>query len=109
TTTEGRQQIVNELFSPSPNFGGDCVWDALRAALDRAGHHLTGKLRFGTTGDDLRVFTIAEARGGRSGELADIRTCAQNDAAADFIMDEVRRITFDDDTRLIASLAGGRK
>src|SRR5205814_2260370 len=32
-----------------------------------------------------------------------------NDAAAEMILDEVRRFTSNDDTRLIASIAGGRK
>jgi CRISPR-associated protein (TIGR02584 family) len=86
TTTEGRKQIVNELFTPTPEFGGDCIWDALRGALEQKGYDLSGKLRFGTTGRDLRVFTAAGARSGRSVELEDIRTRAQNDAAADFIM-----------------------
>ena len=90
TTAEGRCQIADELFTPRPDFGGDCVWDALRTALERAGHDLTGKLRFGTTGDDLRVFTIARGHGERSEELADIRTRAQYDAAADFMMDDGR-------------------
>ncbi len=41
--------------------------------------------------------------------LDDIRTEADNDAAADFICDSVRRLTADDNCALHVSLAGGRK
>ena len=41
--------------------------------------------------------------------LDDIRSAADNDAAADFICDTVRRLTADDNAALHVSLAGGRK
>lgn len=41
--------------------------------------------------------------------LDDIRSAADNDAAADFICDTVRRLTEDDRAALHVSLAGGRK
>jgi len=41
--------------------------------------------------------------------LDDIRTARDNDAAADFICDTVRRLTTDDNAALHVSLAGGRK
>ena len=85
------------------------MWDALRARLAALGHDLTGRLQFGTTGGDIRVFSAPDRRTGRSRELEDIRTPEDNQAAADLVLDEVRRITFNDDTRLVASLAGGRK
>lgn len=109
TTTVGRDEIVRELLSPSPDFGGSRAWDVLRATLKKEGIETSRKLRFGKTGDDLRTFTILDTNTGRSGEIDDIRTLDQNTAMADFILEEVRRIVENPDTRLIASIAGGRK
>ena len=33
TTTQGRAAIEQNLFRPSKDFGGQCVWDAFRARL----------------------------------------------------------------------------
>jgi CRISPR-associated protein (TIGR02584 family) len=94
TTRAGRDAIQRELFDSG-------VWDQLRAALEAT-------IRFGTTADDIRVFTTTDARG-RSVELDDIRTPADNEAAADFLLDALRPFTENPDVRLIGSLAGGRK
>ena len=109
TTVAGRRRIVDDLFHPRDGLAGRCVWDALRAALHAAGHEIAGKLRFGTTPDDIRVITAADPATARSAELADLRNRADNEAAADFLLDQVRAITANPDTRLIASIAGGRK
>ncbi|MGH8023378.1 MAG: CRISPR-associated ring nuclease Csm6 [Limisphaerales bacterium] len=109
TTTAGRREIESILFSSCDRFAGACPWDALRAALAARGHDLTGRLRFGVTSDDLRVFTAADGGSGRSTELEDIRTPAENEAAANFILDQVRGLVEDPDKTVIASLAGGRK
>ena len=108
TTTAGRT-CLEELLRPSPQLVGTAPWDALRAALEQRGHDLTGRLRFGLTGDDIRVITAADPATGRTRELPDIRTPADNEAAADFLLEQVRAIVENPDTRLIASLAGGRK
>lgn len=108
TTLAGRAEIERTLFQPHPRFGQP-PWDALRAALAARGHDLTGRLRFGTTPDDLRVFTTATPATGRSRELEDIRTRDDNAAAADFLLQHVRSLVENPDLRLIASLAGGRK
>ncbi|MBK9138141.1 MAG: TIGR02584 family CRISPR-associated protein [Verrucomicrobia bacterium] len=108
TTTQGRDKLA-ALFDPSAQLGGVAPWDALRAALQAEGHDLTGRLRFGNTADDLRVITAADPATGRSRELADIRDRADNEAAADFLLEQVRAIVENPDTRLIASVAGGRK
>jgi len=94
TTRAGRDAVQRELFDSG-------VWDQLQAALQAT-------IRFGTTADDIRVFTRADARG-RSVELDDIRTPADNEAAADFLLDALRPFTENPDVRLIGSLAGGRK
>jgi CRISPR-associated protein (TIGR02584 family) len=109
TTLAGREKVAGDLFAPHAAFGGRCAWDALRDAIAAEGHDLTGKLRFGTTPDDLRVITATDSATGRSVELTDLRNRAENEAAADFLLDQVRGITANPDTRLVASIAGGRK
>lgn len=109
TTLEGRRQIERQLFTPYARFGDRTPWDVLRHALASAGHSVAERLRFGTTGDDIRIITTREASTGRSVELADIRTPADNEAAADFLLDQVRQIVENPDTHLVASVAGGRK
>ncbi len=109
TTVAGRETICLQLFTPCARFGGRTPWETLRAALAEEGFDLENRLRFGTTPDDIRVITAADSATGRSEELADLRTLRDNDAAADFVLDEVRRVVENPDTRLVASLAGGRK
>jgi CRISPR-associated protein (TIGR02584 family) len=98
TTTVGKKQIEGELF------GEAGVWDALRKAV-KAGD----KLCFGTTATDIRVFTSTEPKSGRSLELDDLRTARDNASAADFILEQLRGLAENPDTRIIASIAGGRK
>lgn len=98
TTTTGRTQIMNALF------GQDRIWESLRASV-KAG----SRLRFGQTQDDIRVFTTQDPKTGLSRELDDLRTAADNRAAADFILEQLRAITENPDIRMVASLAGGRK
>jgi len=109
TTAAGRERLQKSLFAPADRLGGVSPWDALRGALEAAGHDLTGRLRFGTTGDDLRVITAVDGATGRSVELEDLRSPADNEAAADFLLEQVRAVVENPDTRLVASLAGGRK
>lgn len=109
TTAAGRGEIQGLLFTPFPPFAGRTAWDALRDALAAAGHDLTNHLRFGTTGDDIRVITVADPATGQSRELDDLRTATDCDAAADFLLEQLRAIVENPDTRLIASIAGGRK
>lgn len=108
TTVSGRNKI-NDLFTPSDQLGGQSPWDALRAALAKKHSNLTAKLRFGNTADDIRVITWLDPASGCSAELTDIRSRTDNEAAADFILDQVRSIVENPDTQLIASIAGGRK
>jgi CRISPR-associated protein (TIGR02584 family) len=109
TTTAGRREIESGLFAPLPRFGDVAAWESLRKALAAEGYELQGRLRFGTTPDDLRVFTTADRASGRTVELDDIRTPADNEAAATFILEQVRGLVEDPDKTVIASLAGGRK
>ncbi len=98
TTTSGRDQLVKALFGP------DKIWESLRKAMKA-----DARLRFGTTPDDIRVFTAQDPGSGLSRELDDLRTAADNRAAADFILEQLRGLTENPDARIIASLAGGRK
>lgn len=108
TTTQGREQL-GQLFRPSDRFGDCSPWEALRHALSAQGHDLSGRLRFGETADDIRVLTTLDPVTGQSRELADLRTPADNEAAADFLLETVRAIVENPDMELIASIAGGRK
>jgi CRISPR-associated protein (TIGR02584 family) len=108
TTTEGRVQL-ERLFVRTPDLAGRSPWEALREALIAEGHDLTGRLRFGTTGDDIRVMTCADAATGATRELADIRSPEDNDAAASFLLEQVRGLVANPDLLVVGSLAGGRK
>ena len=108
TTVEGRREL-ERVFQPSQVLGGISPWEALRRALEREGLPVTGRLRFGRTGDDIRVITRVNPAKQESEELSDIRSGVDNDAAANFLLDQVRSVVENPDTRLIASIAGGRK
>lgn len=109
TTASGRNKLVTELLSANSAFDGLSPWQALRKALADEGLPVDGKLRFGSTAEDIRVFTTSDGTSGESIELEDIRTAKENEAVADFTLEVVRAGTTNPDTRLIASIAGGRK
>ncbi len=109
TTVAGKKEIENQLFSPASAFSGQCVWDSLRDALAARGHNTADRLRFDPTSDDVRVFTLWDETIRRRTPLHDIRTRQDNDAVADSILEVVRSIVENPDTRLVASIAGGRK
>lgn len=108
TTAEGKR-MLSRLFEPSDALGGAAPWEALRTALEHEGLPAADRLRFGRTGDDIRVITRVDPTRQESEELADIRTGADNEAAANFLLDQVRGLVENPDTRLIVSIAGGRK
>ncbi len=109
TTSTGRALLEQKLFTPDPCLNDLCPWDALRQALAQSGHSLEKRLRFGATPSDICVFTATDPATGRSRELSDLRTPQDNEAAADFLLDQVRTVVENPDARLIASMAGGRK
>lgn len=80
-------------------------WERMKKALQEQGVSLEGRLRFGNTGDSIRVFP---SRCGER-ELDDVRSEEDNEAVADFFMELIRGFTSDDTTDLIVSIAGGRK
>jgi CRISPR-associated protein (TIGR02584 family) len=105
TTGTGKECIERELFTPSPEFGGVTAWETLRTSLLRGKQDSDHRL----FRDEIRVIQKPDAKSGLYKPLDDIRSVQDNETAADFLLDEVRRITENPDTTLIASLAGGRK
>lgn len=108
TTRLGARLIQEQLFSPHPDFGGKTVWQSLRESLRADGFDIEGRLAFGPTGDCVRTFTAIPPNGGAPVELDDIRSQPENEQVADSMLETIRG-AMDDDTRLIASIAGGRK
>lgn len=113
TTLPGKARIEDDLFKPSPDYANLTVWQALREGVFQANEsqnkNRKSKLEDLLILDDIRLIASRDAKLGRSFPLEDIRTPADNETAADFILDEVRKITANADTTVIASLAGGRK
>ncbi len=101
TTATGAEKIHQQLRTPFPAFGGLTAWQALRAALKAKDHELIA--------EEPRVISAANKKTGTLDTLTDIQTPEENDIAAGFILEEVRRVTMNPDTPLIASIAGGRK
>ncbi len=93
TTAQGRAAIERELFD-----GG--AWQRLRSALQADSR----EMRFGRSGDFLRV--IPEDGGC---EMTDVATSDDSLAAADFLLESLRQFTENPDTRVVFSIAGGRK
>ncbi len=91
TTAEGAERARLALLSEHPG------WFA-RLRRD----YRLPEIRF----DSSSIRVLSDANGQ---PLTDIRSRADNDLAADFIAEEVRRITADADCALHVSLAGGRK
>lgn len=103
TTTAGRAALVRELLTPVA--GATSIWEDLRSALARR-RRLAG-LAFDES--DIVLFKRRDPKTGKAYELDDIATPADNEIAADTILEELRRYTENPDVRLVASLAGGRK
>ena len=108
TTTRGATDLQAALLTPKPEWGGRSVWECLHQAIaDTAarGARSGQFLQLGVA----RVIELPEPKSGIKRPAADLRSAADNEAAADFILEEVRRLAENPDVRLIASIAGGRK
>lgn len=101
TTSTGAAKIREQLHTAFPGLGGQTAWQALRAALKAKDHELIA--------EDPRIICRTNKQTGTLDTLADIQTREENDIAASFILEEVRRVTMNPDTPLVASIAGGRK
>jgi CRISPR-associated protein (TIGR02584 family) len=104
TTTGGRQVIDRELLTPVRE-GSPDLWQELRKAILGSKANLDGRLML----DPPRLVEAPNTRTGRMDCLEDLRTPKENEATANFLMAELRRWTETPDTRLIVSIAGGRK
>ncbi len=91
TTTVGRERIVRDLL------GKGAAWTQLRKAYPKAKRFRLAK---------ENVLLLPAANGAA---LDDLRTTADSEQAAEFILDLVRKYTGDFEPPLHASIAGGRK
>lgn len=127
TTIGGRQAIERELLTaPSDHAdlppteeskiknrkskidgrdAGPTVWQELRLAI--LGREAARQERLIL--EPPRLVQAPNPRTGQADWLEDLRTPADNNAAANFLLSELRRYTETPDTRLIVSIAGGRK
>jgi CRISPR-associated protein (TIGR02584 family) len=104
TTIAGRQAIERELHNP-PDAEAPDLWQELRLAI------------LGPDADKLerlileppRLVEAPNPRTGKADWLEDLRTPAENNATANFLLSELRRWTEAPETRLVVSIAGGRK
>ncbi|MFN0127985.1 MAG: CRISPR-associated ring nuclease Csm6 [Verrucomicrobiales bacterium] len=101
TTGVGAARIKEQLHSALAAFGGLTAWQALRTTLKAKDDELIA--------EEPRLIGRANKGTGTLDILADIQTPEENDISAGFILEEVRRVTMNPDTPLIASIAGGRK
>jgi CRISPR-associated protein (TIGR02584 family) len=104
TTTEGSKRLQQTLFTPQAEFGGRRPFDALREWLENQGHDVSKRLRY-----EQRLLRRWNDRRHEYDLLPDIRDRADNEAAADFIIEQVRSFAEADDTQIVATIAGGRK
>lgn len=98
TTTTGAAKLKEKLFREER-------WAEMLNDLSADGVDHKDSLKFGPIADCIRVFPDLS----RSFELEDIRTTADNEAVAEFFMETIRGFVENDSTRLIVSIAGGRK
>lgn len=98
TTSQGATKMRHVFFEE----GG---WAQFREALEAKGFEIEGKLRFGPVGDAIRVCPSQD----RQRELEDVRSADDAEALADYCMETLRGFTESDQTRIIVSIAGGRK
>ncbi len=104
TTTQGAEDIKKQLLTPRQDWGGTAPWTALREYILGSDAASDPRLQLTTP----RVIELPDPSGIKTA-AKDLRTKADNDAAADFILEQVRAIVENPDTRLVASIAGGRK
>ena len=104
TTISGRQAIERELLTP-PNQETPDLWQELRLAILGPSAAKQERLIL----EPPRLVEAPNPRTGRTDWLEDLRTPAENNATANFLLNELRRFTETPDTRLMVSIAGGRK
>lgn len=101
TTAKGREAMLRKLLTP-PSPGAPAAWERFRRDMRRRGLDPAGRLAFGEA--SIRCIPSAAC-----GFLDDVASRDDNRLLADFLLGELRRYTEESGTRLVASLAGGRK
>jgi len=99
TTVSGKRALEEQLF------GADAVWDALRAEVLGPCAASDPRLCF----DPSDIIVARKKCGGRKIPLDALSDRVDHTSFADAILDELWKHTSKDDTRVIASLAGGYK
>ncbi len=94
TTSKGKGCIAAELFEAG-------VWKRMLDNLSMP----SSKCSFSTASCHIRVIPNSD----KSGDTDDIIHSADNESAADFIMETLRQFTENPDTEIVFSIAGGRK
>lgn len=105
TTTKGARDIHTQILEPRREWGDASPWATLRRKILGATAETDPHLQFASP----RVIELPDPKSGVKRPAEDLRTPAENAAAADFILDEVRKLTENPDIRVVASIAGGRK
>jgi CRISPR-associated protein (TIGR02584 family) len=104
TTVGGNEVMQRELCTALPS-GGLCIWEELRNAILGPSANTDERLNL----CKARIVEAFNSRTGLGSYLEDLRTPGENAAAANFLLSELRRFTELPDTRLVVSIAGGRK
>lgn len=108
TTRLGRERLLKQVFTRVPEFGGNTVWESLCQTLEADGFDLAGRLEFAPEPAYLRVFTATPPGKRTPEELDDITSQLENERVADAMLEALRGVMADG-TRIVASIAGGRK
>jgi CRISPR-associated protein (TIGR02584 family) len=104
TTIGGGQAIERELLSP-PDQRAPAMWQELRLAILGPDAAQQERLIL----EPARLVEAPNPRTGQTDWLEDLRTPAENNATANFLLGELRRWTEIPGSRLVVSIAGGRK
>lgn len=97
-TRPAREELHRVLFD-----GGG--WNRLTVSLQQSGLAIDDRLLFGPAAEHIRLIPRPDG----SGDVDDLTTAGDHAAAADFIMRTLRGFTENPETRVLASIAGGRK
>lgn len=105
TTTRGRADIQTLLLTPLQGWGGRTVWETLRCdVIAKVPGASKQALQLA-----VRVIDLPDGETGVRREADDLRTREHNDEAANFILQTLLPYTEVAGTRIVASIAGGRK
>jgi CRISPR-associated protein (TIGR02584 family) len=108
TTTKGAADLTRDLLTPNAAMGGRILWEVLRESVRT-------QAAPGRSDSDLlqlaspRIIELPDPKRGVMRPADDLRSLEDNAAAANFILGQIRLHVDDPETRVIASIAGGRK